>query len=62
MNNYYNPDKSDSTDYLTKGAPSYELTEENKVNMVDMGLSLMVTGHPAAVIGGAFLVLPKGLD
>ncbi|MDR2879547.1 MAG: hypothetical protein LBV03_06510 [Fusobacteriales bacterium] len=47
---------------MTKGAPSYELTEKDKADMADMGLSLMVTGHPAGVLGGAFLLLPKGLD
>ena len=49
MNKLYNPSKSDSTDYLTKGEPLYELTEEDKVSMADMVLSSMLTGHLTSV-------------
>ena len=64
MNKYYNPDKSDSIDYLNKGYISdgkYN-TPEFRNDMANVGVTLMFTGHPAGIVAGAFLAAPKGLD
>uniref|UniRef100_UPI003EBCD41F EndoU domain-containing protein n=1 Tax=Sebaldella termitidis TaxID=826 RepID=UPI003EBCD41F len=52
------------TDYLTKGYISDEKynTPEFKNDLANTGVTLMLTGHPAGIVAGAFLAAPKGLD
>ncbi|MDR2879545.1 MAG: EndoU domain-containing protein, partial [Fusobacteriales bacterium] len=53
-----------NTDYLNKGFNSngeYD-TPEFREDLKNIGVSLIVTGHPAAIVVGGFLALPRGLD